>query len=93
LTPVDGETSKLCREQAAIFLRWRQSFDEGKVELSTDTSLPHGRARYRDLETIIATALAPNQHQRFKAFGTMKRMEKPRNLAMSHFEVAWTAVE
>src|SRR5579864_5985121 len=46
LTPLSDNAVRLAQQQAAIFLRWRQAFDKGEVDLSTHPALPDDREAY-----------------------------------------------
>ena len=94
LTPVTTQTVELCKERFEIFLRWRQAFDDAKVDLSTHPSLPGDRERLRQIETGIGVALEANANQRFKARGETRLVRKhPKIALLSDFEIRWSSKE
>ncbi len=57
LKPLDAETFAFAMEDWQIWLRWEQSFREGKTTQETHPALPKERQRHDELEKILAERL------------------------------------
>src|SRR5579864_4499561 len=53
LTPLSDNALRLAQQQAEMFLRWRQAFARGEVDLSTHPALPGDREAYERLAAAI----------------------------------------
>lgn len=87
LTPDEFANAK---EQSEIFLRWRQAFDRGEVDLSSHPALPDESERYAELKNRIQNAIKSNETQRFKVSGKFILLGAPmKNREMATFQVQW----
>lgn len=57
LSPVEPETVAFELEAWAISGRWEQAHRDGLVDATTCPALPHERARYEELQGLLATRL------------------------------------
>lgn len=90
LTPLNEEIFELAKQQAEMFLRWRQAFNRREVDLSTHPTLPGDRETYNRLAAVIKQEVVANTSRRFKRRGQLKRLGPPVEPSnISEFQVKW----
>ncbi|HEX4605644.1 MAG TPA: hypothetical protein VH724_16705, partial [Candidatus Angelobacter sp.] len=78
------------KEQSEIFLRWRQAFDRGEVDLSSHPALPQDAERYAELTNRIQSVIKSKAEKRFKASGNFTLLGSPmQKREMATFQVQW----
>jgi hypothetical protein len=87
LTPAESARAK---ELSEIFLRWRQAFDRGEVDLSSHPALPQDTEHYAELKEGIQNAIKSKAAERFKVSGkfALLNLSMPKR-EMATFQVQW----
>jgi hypothetical protein len=90
LTRLTPEESARAKELSEIFLRWRQAFDRGEVDLSSHPALPQDTERYAELKDGIQSAIKSKAAERFKVSGKFALLgpSMPKR-EMATFQVQW----
>lgn len=91
LTPISQETFKTALENWELFLRWRASFDSGKVGRDTHPALPQDKSRFEETRRELNGEVASKREKAFRVRGRFEAMDessRPRDV-LSPWRVKW----
>lgn len=93
LAPIDGAALSAVREDWAIWCRWRQAFDAGRVSADSHPALPEDRVRHRELAGIVADVLKRAENGSIRALAEFRSTDSG-SMAGGYreLEVSWTPV-
>jgi hypothetical protein len=63
LIPLEPQVFEAAMENWRIFLRWRASFDAGKVNRDTHPALPEDRVKYEETQSIVNQAVSAGREK------------------------------
>ena len=87
LSPISKSTFLLVQEQWAIWLRWNEAFEKGKVEASTHPALPQDEERNSEIEVLTSTEKSINERDHHIKLAQFVVPQKPG--WASHWYVEW----